>query len=360
MFHIKHQNVLFSRYKKDNAIYIAKIAPLSKLPATGRDKPRRGGDSLEPQKMPSASRRKILAAAAALPGTMVAARALGHVTPSADIASFSKDTREPDTIVPLWPAGSMPGGPVPAVTEAVDDQWDNAGLRYRVAEHVTRPTIAYFAASNPTGAAVLIIPGGGYSRVGIDREGYESARWMNALGVAAFVLRYRLPADRWGDGPVVALQDAQRAMRLIRAGGAGRWKVDPKRVTVMGGSAGGHLALCLSTKVYDRTYSELDAADHLLTRPDGAILLYPVVTLGAGTHVGSRMALLGPNPRPRPLRNGPSTRAYRGSPRRSCWCMRCMTGWCRWTIRWRCSRRCGPRAGRSTCICSRRARMVWA
>ncbi|WP_343614859.1 alpha/beta hydrolase [Novosphingobium sp.] len=248
--------------------------------------------------MPSASRRKILAAAAALPGTMVAARALGQVTRSADIASFSKDTREPDMIVPLWPAGSMPGGPVPAVTEAVDDQWDNAGLRYRVAEHVTRPTIAYFAASNPTGAAVLIIPGGGYSRVGIDREGYESARWMNALGVAAFVLRYRLPADRWGDGPVVALQDAQRAMRLIRAGGAGRWKVDPKRVTVMGGSAGGHLALCLSTKVYDRTYSELDAADHLLTRPDGAILLYPVVTLGVGTHVGSRMALLGPNPSP--------------------------------------------------------------
>lgn len=248
--------------------------------------------------MPSTSRRQILAAAAALPGTVMASRAFAQAASGGDIASYSKDTREPDAIVPLWPEGRMPGGPVPNVKEAVDDQWDNAGLRYRVAEHVTRPTIAYFAAPNPTGAAVLIVPGGGYSRVGIDREGYESARWMNALGVAAFVLRYRLPADRWGGGPVVALQDAQRAIRLIRAGGAGRWTVDPKRLTVMGGSAGGHLALCLSTKVYDRTYPELDAADHLLTRPDGAILLYPVVTLGAGTHVGSRMALLGSNPSP--------------------------------------------------------------
>lgn len=248
--------------------------------------------------MTSTSRRKILAVAALLPGTIAATRAVGQGVALADIASFSKDTREPDAIVSLWPAGRMPGGPVPNVKEAVDDQWDNAGLRYRVAEHVTRPTISYFAPANPTGAAVLITPGGGYSRVGIDREGYESARWMNSLGVAAFVLRYRLPADRWGGGPLVALQDAQRAMRLIRAGGAGRWSVDPKRVTVMGGSAGGHLALSLAIKVYDRTYPELDEADHLLTRPDGAILLYPVVTLGAGTHVGSRIALLGPDPSP--------------------------------------------------------------
>jgi acetyl esterase/lipase len=255
-------------------------------------------DGLEQKAMTSTSRRKILAVAALLPGTIAATRAVGQGVALADIASFSKDTREPDAIVSLWPAGRMPGGPVPNVKEAVDDQWDNAGLRYRVAEHVTRPTISYFAPANPTGAAVLITPGGGYSRVGIDREGYESARWMNSLGVAAFVLRYRLPADRWGGGPLVALQDAQRAMRLIRAGGAGRWSVDPKRVTVMGGSAGGHLALSLAIKVYDRTYPELDEADHLLTRPDGAILLYPVVTLGAGTHVGSRIALLGPDPSP--------------------------------------------------------------
>ena len=243
-----------------------------------------------------ASRRNVLAGAALLTGSMVATRAAAQCGVSGDILSFSRDVREPDLIVPLWPSGRMPGGPVPNVKEAVDDQWDNAGLRYRVAEHVTRPTLSYFAPANPTGAAVLITPGGGYSRVGIDREGYESARWMNSLGVAAFVLRYRLPADRWGAGALVALQDAQRAMRLIRSGGEGRWKVDPRRVTVMGGSAGGHLALSLAIKVYDRTYPMLDDMDHLLTRPDGVILLYPVVTLGEGTHVGSRTALLGPTP----------------------------------------------------------------
>lgn len=190
----------------------------------------------------------------------------------------------------------MPGGPPPAVQEYVDDQVDTAGLRYRVGVHVTRPTLSYFVPRRPTGVAMLIIPGGGYSRVGIDREGYEVARWFASLGIAAFVLRYRLPADRWGAGSAVALQDAQRAMRLIRAGGAGRWTVDPRRVGVLGGSAGGHLAGMLCVNVYDRTYAEVDAADRLLTRPDGAVLLYPVVSMGAEAHVGSRLALLGPEP----------------------------------------------------------------
>jgi len=230
-------------------------------------------------------------AALATGSAAIAARA--QTAPGSGFLAFAQDTREPDLVLPLWPEGRMPGGPVPAITERIDDQTDNAGLRYRVAEHVTGPTLAYFAATNPTGASVLILPGGGYSRVGIDREGYETARWFNAQGVAAFVLRYRLPADRWGGGPLVALQDAQRAMRLIRAGG--KWSVDPKRVTVWGGSAGGHLAISLCVKVYDRTYPVIDAADRLLTRPDGAMLLYPVVSMGAGAHTGSKLALLGPD-----------------------------------------------------------------
>ncbi len=238
------------------------------------------------------SRRAFLGTAALLPAAAAAAQS------NTSYADFSNDPREPDMVVPLWPKGGMPGGPPPTVTETIDDQWDTSGLRYRVAAHVTRPTLSYFAAAKPTGAAVLLIPGGGYARVGIDREGYECARWFNAHGIAAFVLRYRLPVDRWSGGAVVALQDAQRAMRLIRSGNAERWKVDVKRVTVMGGSAGGHLAGCLCVKVYDRTYAVVDAADHLLTRPDGAILLYPVVSMKPGGHAGSRLALLGPDPTP--------------------------------------------------------------
>lgn len=245
------------------------------------------------------SRRRFLTGAGALPLAAVAGRAEAQQAPPVSpFTAFSADPREPDLVVPLWPEGRMPGGPAPKVAETVDDQWDTAGLRYRVGVHVTRPTLSWFTPVNPTGAAVLILPGGGYSRVGIDREGYECARWFASLGIAAFVLRYRLPADRWGAGAAVALQDAQRAMRLIRAGGEGRWKVDPKRVTVMGGSAGGHLSGCLCVKVYDRTYAPIDAADRLLTRPDAAILLYPAVSMGEGAHPGSRLALLGPDPTP--------------------------------------------------------------
>lgn len=241
-------------------------------------------------------RRRFLTAAAALPmaATLGKPAKAQDARPESPFAPFSRDAHEPDLVLPLWPEGRMPGGPVPPIKEFVDDQWDTAGLRYRVGVQVTRPTLSWFAAANPTGAAVLITPGGGYTRVGIDREGYECARWFASLGVQAFVLRYRLPGDRWPGGAAVALQDAQRAMRLIRAGG--KWQVDPRRVSVMGGSAGGHLAGCLCVKVYDRTYPAIDDADRLLTRPDGAILLYPVVSMGEHAHAGSRNALLGPNP----------------------------------------------------------------
>ena len=241
---------------------------------------------------------------AAIGGALVTPAALSAISGSARAAGssdegyrpYSASAVEPAEVLSLWPKGLMPGTPIPPISETVDDQWDNDGLRYRVAAHVLAPTLSWFPAAEPTGAAILIIPGGGYSRVGIDREGYESARWFAANGIQAFVLRYRLPADRWGSGPLVALQDAQRAMRLIRSGAGGRWKVNPSRVSVLGGSAGGHLALSLCIKVYERTYSPIDELDRLMARPDGALLLYPVVSMGVGAHLGSRAALLGTDP----------------------------------------------------------------
>lgn len=208
---------------------------------------------------------------------------------------FAASTIEPTLVLPLW-LDAMPGLPAPPITEFVDEQILENGLRKRVAHRVTYPTLSYFAPREPTGAAVLLIPGGGYQRVGIDHEGYEYARWMASLGVAGFVLKYRLPVDRWGAGPDVALQDAQRAMRLIRHGGQGRWAIDPKRVTVFGASAGGHLAGSLAIRSDDHVYPAGDEVDRLPARPDGLVLLYPVISMLERAHAGSREALFGDAP----------------------------------------------------------------
>jgi acetyl esterase/lipase len=208
---------------------------------------------------------------------------------------FAASTIEPTLVLPLWPE-AMPGLPAPPITEFIDEQILENGLRKRVAHRVTCPTLSYFAPRDPTGAAVLLIPGGGYQRVGIDHEGYEYARWMASLGVAGFVLKYRLPVDRWGAGPDVALQDAQRAIRLIRQGGRDRWAIDPERVTVFGASAGGHLAGSLAIRSGDRVYPSGDAADRLPARPDGLVLLYPVISMLEHAHAGSREALFGDAP----------------------------------------------------------------
>lgn len=213
---------------------------------------------------------------------------------------FAASTLEPTLVLPLWP-DAMPGLQAPLITEFIDDQILENGLRKRVAHRVTCPTLSYFAPRDPTGAAVLLIPGGGYQRVGIDHEGYEYARWMASLGVAGFVLKYRLPVDRWGAGPDVALQDAQRAMRLIRQGAKGRWSIDPKRVTVFGASAGGHLAGSLAIRFDDQVHPAGDAADRLPARPDGLVLLYPVISMVEHTHAGSREALFGDAPTARQL-----------------------------------------------------------
>jgi acetyl esterase/lipase len=145
-----------------------------------------------------------------------------------------------------------------------------------------------------TGAAVVICPGGGYGGVAIDMEGHDVAKWLNTLGAAGIVLKYRMPraAESKGELPY-PLQDAQRAIRTVRARAAA-WKIDPRKVGILGFSAGGHLASTAATH-YDA--GKPDAADPVVRqgcRPDFAILVYPVISLVEPfTHTGSRKNLLG-------------------------------------------------------------------
>ncbi len=145
-----------------------------------------------------------------------------------------------------------------------------------------------------TGAAMVICPGGGYGGLA-PHEGKDYARWLNAHGVAGFVLKYRLASG--GYHHPAMLQDAARAVRLVRAKAVG-WKVDPKRVGIMGSSAGGHLASTLLTHFDSGDPQATDPVERESSRPELGILCYAVITLGANTHQGSKNNLLGPNPSP--------------------------------------------------------------
>jgi len=163
------------------------------------------------------------------------------------------------------------------------------------------PTLTpYFAESaKATGAAIVICPGGGYGGLA-NHEGDHYARWLNESGIAGFVLKYRLGSA--GYRHPVMLQDAARAVRTIRAR-AGEWKLDPKRVGIMGSSAGGHLSSTLLTHFDAGKPDAADPIDRESSRPDLGILCYPVVTLvGPFAHAGSRKNLLGTNPPPELVR----------------------------------------------------------
>lgn len=149
-----------------------------------------------------------------------------------------------------------------------------------------------------TGAAMVICPGGGYGGLA-PYEGKDYARWLNAHGVAGFVLKYRLGSA--GYHHPAMLHDAARAVRLVRAQAA-QWRVDPKRVGIMGSSAGGHLASTLLTHFDSGNPTAADPVERESSRPDLGILCYAVITLGANTHEGSKNNLLGPNPAPELVR----------------------------------------------------------
>jgi len=158
------------------------------------------------------------------------------------------------------------------------------------------PTLTAFLppADQASGAAIVVCPGGGYGGLA-PHEGKDYALFLNDQGIAAFVLKYRLGSAGYRHPRM--LEDAQRALRVVRAR-AGEWKVDAKRVGIMGSSAGGHLASTAVTHFDSGQADAADPIDRLSSRPDLGILCYPVVTLGPNTHEGSKDNLLGKNPEP--------------------------------------------------------------
>ena len=198
-------------------------------------------------------------------------------------------------VVSLWPGGT-PGTQSEKTTRTIVDRGASGGLHDRAATGISDPTLTIFEAAKPNGSALLIVPGGGYQRVVMDKEGYESAEWFAEQGTTAFVLMYRLPDESWSDGANIVLQDTQRSMRIIRSD-VERYSIDKDRVGVMGFSAGGHAAAILSTRFDDSVYTPLDAIDEESARPDFAVLMYPVISMQEDiAHAGSRQNLLGTKP----------------------------------------------------------------
>ncbi len=204
---------------------------------------------------------------------------------------------EPNETIDLWPKGA-PGMPAKPLIETVEERSKDAALTDRAVYGISRPRMVVFRPRIPNGSAALIMPGGGYRWVVIDKEGYEIARWLAARGWTCFVLFYRLPGEGWASGPDVALGDAQRAMRLIRAR-ARDYGVVPERVTAMGFSAGGHVCGDLGTRYDRKVNAAVDASDALSARPDIIAPIYPVQSMHPPlAHPGSRTLLLGANPTP--------------------------------------------------------------
>lgn len=199
--------------------------------------------------------------------------------------------------IPLWP-GVPPGAPAALPVARIEDWSSDPGWPDRARKGIASPYLDHVAPERPNGAAMLVIPGGGYEWVGIEKEGLEVAGWLAESGYAAFVLTYRLPGEGWADRANVPLADAQRAIRLIRARAAD-YGISAERVGVMGFSAGGHLAADLAARFAVKAYERVDAADMQSARPFLAAPVYPVVSMFAPyAHPGSRDHLLGANPSP--------------------------------------------------------------
>jgi len=224
----------------------------------------------------------------------LAAPAFAQTAPPMKAGDLPPGLPQPTETIDLWPNGA-PGMPADPPTEQVTERSPDHSVNDRAVTGITKPRLVVFRPRIPNGAAIMLMPGGGYQRVVIDREGYELARYFSDRGFTCFVLFYRLPGEGWKDAPNTPLQDAQRAMRLIRSR-VRDYALAPERIAAMGFSAGGHLCADLATRYNARVYEPVDAADTLTAKPFVAAPIYPVVTMIPPlAHEGSRELLLGKN-----------------------------------------------------------------
>jgi acetyl esterase/lipase len=198
-------------------------------------------------------------------------------------------------LITLTPA--LPPAPA-AGSYTVEPLWADGAPGAKGTEQGDKPTLTIYLPEKEkaTGTAVVICPGGGYGHLAVDHEGHQVAQWLNSFGVAGFILKYRHRNSGAGYDHPAPLQDAQRAIRTVRAR-AKEWNLDPDKIGILGFSAGGHLASSAATHFRNRYSDVKDSIDRVSCRPDFVILIYPVISFTEWfTHKGSRRNLLGKNP----------------------------------------------------------------
>jgi len=188
-----------------------------------------------------------------------------------------------------------------AKEEAAFPLWSQGAPRANGDEPQDRPQLIPHLPATPNGTAVVVCPGGGYGGLAMDHEGKQIGEWFNSLGISAFIVDYRHRGK--GYGHPAPLEDAQRALRIVRAN-ARQWQLKPDRIGIMGFSAGGHLASTLATHFDAGNAASEDPIQRVSCRPDFAILCYPVIAFDEPyTHRGSQKNLLGENADPQLVRS---------------------------------------------------------
>jgi acetyl esterase/lipase len=198
-------------------------------------------------------------------------------------------------VIELWP-GTAPGSEASPARPSIMERSPSHFRPDRALTGIITPSLTAVVPERPNGVAVIVAPGGSYSRIVLDKEGYEVAKWLCPLGVTVFLLTYRLPAEGHQNGADVPVQDGQRAVRVVRANAA-EWGLDPDRIGFLGFSAAGHLGASLVAN-FDRVLvAPQDDVDRKSARPDFAVLAYPVVSMEADVaHMDSRLNLIGAAP----------------------------------------------------------------